>query len=214
MKKWFSKVNHFNIYKLFDHHVNNVETNCYNTINIPLVIAQIISKETQAIQIKNRPLQSCYMRRLFYDENTVLRAVIEGEKKYSPPRETIKSVVNVKSRLGLEGSNPEVKRDWPLLAPMIGSNPGVGSLFPKMKLEDSSELNAYEFKEGRCYYLGLFAQDIWRKRNPCEILDWYATEKDIYQPETNKCGSLTKRETSFDSSRVGGSLRRWNYSPV
>jgi hypothetical protein len=58
-----------------------------------------------------------------------LRALIGGEKKYSPPRERIKAGI---VRLT---SIPEVKRAAPLTAwPMIGSRPGVESFLLKMKL--------------------------------------------------------------------------------
>jgi len=54
-------------------------------------------------------------------------AEIEGEKKYSPPRDTTKSVMRVISPFGLLGSSPDVFLGFPWFAPMIGSNPGVGS---------------------------------------------------------------------------------------
>lgn len=63
-----------------------------------------------------------------------LRALIGGEKKYSPPRDKMNAGI-VRSWLALSTSMPEVTRAAPLPAwPMIGSRPGVESFFPKMKL--------------------------------------------------------------------------------
>ena len=62
---------------------------------------------------------------------TVERAEIEGEKKYSPPRDSTKSVTRVVFLVGLVGSRPATKRCCPWFAPMIGSYPGWTDLLGK-----------------------------------------------------------------------------------
>ena len=52
----------------------------------------------------------------------------DGEKKYSPPRDTIKSNGSGTLRVTLEGSSPEASLDWPWLAPMMGSTPSPACL--------------------------------------------------------------------------------------
>jgi len=47
----------------------------------------------------------------------------DGEKKYSPPWDTMKSNGRVIEPLRLEGSRAPEIRDCPLLAPMMGSKP-------------------------------------------------------------------------------------------
>lgn len=69
---------------------------------------------------------------------TVESALIEGEKKYSPPRDCTKSTIRVVSLFGSVGSRPCTKRACPSnLAPIIGSNPGPGDgvTFPGKNLE-------------------------------------------------------------------------------
>lgn len=61
-------------------------------------------------------------------------AEIEGEKKYSPPRDWTKSIKSVVCPVGLLGSKPVTLRGCPTLAPIIGSNPGE-TFFPKTKLD-------------------------------------------------------------------------------
>ena len=61
-------------------------------------------------------------------------AEIEGEKKYSPPRDCTKSVTRVIDLFAFVGSRPCTKRGCPAFAPMMGSNPGVGSVLLGKKL--------------------------------------------------------------------------------
>lgn len=65
-------------------------------------------------------------------ESLLAIASRDGEKKYSPPRETTKSVVKEILCVGLLGFKPATLRDEPLFAPIIGSNPGC-TFFPKTK---------------------------------------------------------------------------------
>lgn len=97
-------------------------------------------------------------------------ADIGGTKKYSPPRDCTKSVRKVVSALGFVGSRPDVKRAPPAFWPMIGSNPGVGSLFPKMNLKSSGLMSSASIIN-RYANEGLFAQNFCKNWNPLKRLD-------------------------------------------
>ena len=69
-----------------------------------------------------------------YVLSVVKIAEIEGEKKYSPPRDCTKSVTRVIDLFAFVGSRLCTKRGCPAFAPIMGSNPGVGSVLSKKNL--------------------------------------------------------------------------------
>lgn len=102
-------------------------------------------------------------------------AEIEGEKKYSPPRDSTKSVTRVIDLLELVGSRPWTKRGCPAFAPIMGSNPGVGSILLKKNLVMGKRFIHSNAESFRNTDPTLLAQFFWRKWKPSPILDWYAT---------------------------------------